>query len=59
VDLGDYRAVQVQLEIPPVTEEQVAGYLAQLQQENAQWVPVERPVALGDQVVMDVRASGG
>ena len=53
VDLGDYRAVRVPLEVMPVTDEQIEAYLAQVQGEQAQWVPVERPAALGDQVVID------
>jgi trigger factor len=59
VDLGDYRSVRVPYEVDPVTEEQIDEYLAGLQQEHAQWVPVERPAAMGDQVVLDLQAAAG
>lgn len=55
VDLGDYRAARVPFETPPVTDQQVADALAQVQRERAQWVPAERPAAMGDQVVIDAK----
>jgi len=58
-DLGDYRAVRVPFEPEPVTEEDLDRRLEDLQQENGQWVPVERPAALGDQVVLDFEAKAG
>jgi trigger factor len=59
VDLGDYRDVRVDYEVEEVTDEQVEAYLADLQQEHAQWVPVERPAAMGDQVVLDMEGKAG
>jgi trigger factor len=59
VDLGDYRSVRVPFESEPVTEEQIEEYLADLRRRHAQWVPVERPAALGDQVVLDVTGQAG
>lgn len=59
VELGDYRSVRVPYEVEPVTEEQLNEYLAGLQQEHAQWVPVERPAAMGDQVVLDMQGTAG
>jgi trigger factor len=59
VDLGDYRAVRVPYEPEPVTEEQIDEFLVDTQQEHAQWVPVERPAALGDQVVIDAEGRIG
>ena len=59
VDLGDYRSVRVSYEVEPVTEEQIDEYLAGLQQEHAQWVPVERAAAMGDQVVLDMQGAAG
>jgi trigger factor len=53
VDLGDYRDVRVPFDPEPVTGEQIEEFLADTQREHAQWVPVERPAALGDQVVID------
>ncbi len=59
VDLGDYRAVRVPLEVEPVTEEQVQERLVGLQRRYTQWVPVERPAAFGDKVVVDLKARVG
>jgi len=59
VDLGNYRTVRIPYAVPPVTDEQIEAYLAELQKENAQWVPAERPAALGDQVVIDVEGTVG
>lgn len=53
VDLGDYRAVRVPFEMDEVTDEDIEEYLANLQQEHAQWLPVDRPAALGDQIVIN------
>jgi trigger factor len=53
VDLGDYRAVRVPFEPEAITDERIEQYLAELQQDKAQWVPVERPAGLGDMVVID------
>jgi trigger factor len=54
VDLGDYRAVRLDPELKPVGDEDVERYLEDLRQEHAQWVPVERPAAMGDRVVVDI-----
>jgi len=59
VDLGDYRAVRVPFETEEISEESVDEYLAGLQQEHAQWVPVERPAEMGDQVVLDMEGKAG
>ncbi len=53
VDLGDYRAVRVPFAAEEVADEDVDAYLEEQRQEFAQWVPVERPAEMGDQVVMD------
>jgi trigger factor len=58
-DLGDYRAVRVPFEPEPVMEEDVDQRLEDLRRENGQWVPVERPAALGDQVALDFEAKAG
>jgi trigger factor len=59
LDLGDYRSVRAPYEVEPVTDEVIEEYLTELQQENAQWVPVDRPAALGDQVVLDMQGTAG
>ena len=59
VDPGDYRAVRVPFEPELVTEEDVDRRLDDLRNDNGQWVPVERPAALGDQVALDFEAKAG
>jgi len=59
VDLGDYRSVRLPFEVEEVTEAAVEEYLEGLRQEHAQWVPVERPAQMGDQVVVDAKARVG
>ena len=51
VDLGDYRSARIPSDPQPVTDEDIDDRLQELREENAQWVPVDRPAALGDQVV--------
>jgi trigger factor len=58
-ELGDYRSVRVDYEAEEVTEEQIEERLAGYQQEYAQWVPVERPAAIGDQIVIDLEGKVG
>ncbi len=59
VDLGDYRSVRVPFGPEEITEEAIEEYLTEVQQEHTQWVPVERPAALGDQVVIDAKGRIG
>jgi trigger factor len=59
VDLGEYRAVRVPYEPNPVSEEDVQEQLEDLQHEQGQWVPVERPAAWEDEVVLDFEAKVG
>ncbi len=59
VDLGDYRSLRMEPEPVEVTDEQVEAQLAQYQEQHTQWVPVDRPAAEGDQVVVDARAAVG
>jgi trigger factor len=59
VELGDYRAVRVPFGPEPVTDEDVARRLENFQDQNTQWVPVDRPAAMGDQVVLDLKGTAG
>lgn len=59
VDLGDYRAVRLAYEVEEITDERIEEYLAEVQEEHAQWVPVERAAAMGDQVVLDMEGKAG
>jgi trigger factor len=56
VDLGDYRSVRLPFEVEEVTDAAVEDYLGRLREEHAQWLPVDRPAEMGDQVVINVRA---
>ncbi len=51
--LGDYHAIRVEPTEVVLTEEEVDEILTKMQQDHALWVPVERGVQLGDQVVID------
>jgi trigger factor len=57
VELGDYRSVRVPFVPAEVSDDDVTVYLEEQRHEFAQWVPVERPAAMGDQVVMDYRGT--
>ena len=59
VDLGDYRSVRATPEPKPVADDAVDHYLEELQQKHTQWIPVERPAALGDHVVVDIEGRAG
>jgi trigger factor len=59
VDLGDYRSVRATPEPKPVADDAVDRYLEELRQQHTQWVPVERPAALGDHVVVDIEGRAG
>jgi trigger factor len=57
VELGNYaRALRVEVEQPEVTQDQIDAVVERLRESYAQWVPVDRPVQLGDRVALDLRA---
>jgi trigger factor len=57
VELGDYR--QLRLTPPQVTvsDEEVEAALKSIQAQHGQWQPVERPVQLDDQVILDIEST--
>ncbi len=57
VDLGEFRSIRV--DSPPVEigQEDVDRVLESLQYESAPWEPVERPVAFGDMVTINVKGT--
>jgi trigger factor len=59
VKLGDYQAVRVPLPETTVSDEDVEKVLQQLRQDQAMWLPVERPAELGDQVTVDLKLTVG
>jgi trigger factor len=58
VELGDYKdTLRITPEEPQVGEEQVEDVIKRLRESYAQWAPVERAVALGDRVGLDLKAT--
>ena len=59
VDLGEIHSIRLEKEEVEVTDEQVDHVLEDLRFESAPWEPVERPVAFGDLVTMNVDGTIG
>ena len=59
VDLGEFHSIHLEREEVEVTEEQIAHVLEDLRFESAPWEPVERPVAFGDLVTINVKGTIG
>ena len=54
VDLGEFRSIRLEKEVPEIDDERVAEVLEQLRQESAPWEPAERPVQYGDLLNLNV-----
>ncbi|MDA1127338.1 MAG: trigger factor [Chloroflexi bacterium] len=54
VDLGEFHSIHLEMEKVEVTEEQVNHVLEDLRFESAPWEPMDRPVAFGDLVTLNV-----
>jgi trigger factor len=59
VELGDYRSLKIEREPVTVEDEQVDKVLERLRESNATWEPVERPIAQGDRVAIDLKGDVG
>ena len=59
VELGDYRAIRLETKPIEVTAEDIDKELKALQEQNATWVPVERPAEIGDLITMSVIEKDG
>ena len=57
VELGDFQSIRLEKEPVEVTEEQVDHVLEDLRFEAAPWEPVERALAFGDLVSMNVKGT--
>ncbi len=57
VELGEFQAIRLERETVEVTGDQVDHVLEDLLFESAPWEPVERPLAFGDLVTMNVKGS--
>ena len=55
VTLGDYGQIKVKLAKPRVSKKEVTQVLDKMREDSALWVPVERPTAMGDQIVIDAQ----
>jgi len=56
IKLGDYHRIRVKLEPVELTEDDVNAAIEQLRHQYATWEPVERPVNLGDLVILDIES---
>lgn len=56
VDLGAYSNIRVTEQSVDVTEEDIQARIGEMQNGAASWEPVERSVALGDMITMNVTA---
>lgn len=59
VELNDYRAMRLDFDEIEVTDEDINERLAELQEQNATWAPVERPAQMGDLVSMTLTEKAG
>ncbi|MGZ3673960.1 MAG: trigger factor [Ktedonobacterales bacterium] len=59
VELGDYKAVQVEQPSTEVTDEDVANLLNRIREDQAMWLPVERPAQIGDKITVDLKLTVG
>ncbi|MCP4607145.1 MAG: trigger factor, partial [Planctomycetes bacterium] len=59
VELGNYRAVRLEVEPVEVADEDVEQRLQSLQEQNATWAPVERPGEIGDLLSMSIEGKDG
>jgi len=59
VELGDYRALRLEVEPVEATEAEIETELKRLQEEYAKLTPVEFPAQLGNVVTMDIEQRAG
>ncbi|HKV83392.1 MAG TPA: trigger factor [Ktedonobacterales bacterium] len=59
VELGDYKAIRVEQPDTAVSDEDVQKVVEQIRDNNAMWLPAERPARIGDQVTMDLKLTAG
>ena len=57
VDLGDFRSIGASAPPVEIGDDDVTRVLENLQYESAPWEPVERPVAFGDLVTLNVKGT--
>jgi len=57
IKLGDYHSLKLEPEPVEIGDAEIGTAIEQVQQKQGVWVPVDRPVQLGDLVTIDVEAS--
>jgi trigger factor len=58
VKLGDYHGIKLEpTPVVEISEEKVDAAMKELRERQGAWVPVDRPVELGDLVTMDIQAN--
>jgi trigger factor len=57
VELGDYLDVRLPWEEPEVTPQALEEALQEMQKEQREWTPEERPAQYGDQVLVDIKGT--
>ena len=57
VDLGDFQGIRLDREPVEVTDEQISEVMESLRAEAATWEPVERALAYGELVTMNVKGN--
>lgn len=59
VQLGDYKALHVNQPSTEVTDEDVENLLNRIREDQAMWLPVERPAQIGDKINVDLKLTVG
>jgi trigger factor len=59
VELGDYKSIRVAQPSVEVTDEDVQNVVERIQQDQAMWLPADRPAQYGDRVTVDLKLTVG
>jgi trigger factor len=59
VKLGDYHSLRVPYPSTDVTDEDVERVVERMRENQAMWLPAERPAQYGDQVTVDLKLTAG
>jgi trigger factor len=59
VELGDYHSVKAEPVDTTVTDEEIDAALQRLRENQAMWLPAERPAQAGDRITVDLKLTVG
>ncbi len=59
VELGDYHSIRVERPSTDVTDQDVNDVLERVRQDQAMWLPADRPAQSGDKVTVDLKLTVG